>query len=150
MSRWWSVVAWSFVVGCVGYALFPRSDLAAFIAILVWSLGVLVWMWFTPRSSAIWTRETTEPRDEDRPLPPPRPLSPHEEYLLRVEWWLNHGCDVPALYGDDGEMACNACGLDFKRMPLDELSQRVGAIRLERGLPVGGASLADVTTRRIG
>ena len=50
-------------------------------------------------------------------------LFPPEEIerLLRKEWWVNHGHDYATLYGDDGEMACNACPADFKRMPLDVL-----------------------------
>lgn len=56
---------------------------------------------------------------------------------LRREWWLNHGCDYPAMYGDDGEMQC-ANGrpfhlpLDFKRQPLDELRKAVRHARLAR------------------
>jgi hypothetical protein len=29
--------------------------------------------------------------------------------------WLRHGCPVSSLYGDDGEMQCGQCGIDFKR-----------------------------------
>lgn len=128
MIRWWQsplvIAVWSFG-SCIAFALFWNSDVDAVVVLLVWGIGVLVWMWTTPRRAPA--------------APPAEPLSPREEHLLRAEWWLNHGCDVPALYGDDGEMACNACGLDFKRMPLAELAQRVGAIRLQRGLPIGGA-----------
>lgn len=48
------------------------------------------------------------------------------EILLRKEWWLNHRCSV-SLYGDDGEMQCNAqcCMKDFKRAPLSELETHV-------------------------
>ena len=133
IPRWWQsplvVVVWGMIV-CAGYAMFPfpTPAAAALIAVLVWSAGVLVWMWLPA------------PQPPVVPLPSfGEGLSPREEHLLRSEWWLNHGCDVPALYGDDGEMACNACGLDFKRMPLDELAQRVGEIRLERGMAIGGA-----------
>ena len=38
-----------------------------------------------------------------------------DELIIRKLLWLNHGCDVNALYGDDGEMCCNSCGLDFRR-----------------------------------
>ena len=54
------------------------------------------------------------------------------ERLLRVEWGLRHGCPVVALYGDDGELQCSACALDFKRLPLDELREAVSAARLRR------------------
>jgi hypothetical protein len=33
--------------------------------------------------------------------------------LLRRLLWLNHGCI--GLYGDDGEMQCGQCLIDFKR-----------------------------------
>lgn len=46
-----------------------------------------------------------------------------------MEWWLNHGLKCMP-YGDDGEMQC--CGLDFKRMPLDQLRPRVNELRLRR------------------
>jgi len=32
---------------------------------------------------------------------------------LRKLLWLTHGCKQ--LYGDDGEMQCSSCSLDFKR-----------------------------------
>lgn len=38
-----------------------------------------------------------------------------ENKLLREFLWLNHGCGSHYLYGDDGEMQCNNCLLDFKR-----------------------------------
>lgn len=36
--------------------------------------------------------------------------------LFRQLLWVNHGCPLPALYGDDGEMQCHCCGIDFKRL----------------------------------
>lgn len=57
------------------------------------------------------------------------PSPPDIERELRMEWWLNHGLKCMP-YGDDGEMQC--CGLDFKRMPLDELRPRVNEFRLKR------------------
>jgi|GEM_PF-3428809 len=38
-----------------------------------------------------------------------------ENMLLRKLLWLRHGCPPHGLYGDDGEMQCSTCGLDFKR-----------------------------------
>lgn len=38
---------------------------------------------------------------------------------LRRVLWLRHGCS--GLYGDDGEMQCGACSLDFKRDPIDKI-----------------------------
>lgn len=37
----------------------------------------------------------------------------NENSRLRYLLWLNHGCY--ALYGDDGEMQCGHCMIDFKR-----------------------------------
>lgn len=51
------------------------------------------------------------------------------EKWLRMEWWADHGdspfqLDTPHCpYGDDGEMQC--CGIDFKRMKIDDLQRRV-------------------------
>jgi len=36
-------------------------------------------------------------------------------FLLRQMLWFRHGCSVGSLYGDDGEMQCNSCGIDFLR-----------------------------------
>jgi len=37
-----------------------------------------------------------------------------ENKLLRELLWLRHGC-MEGLYGDDGELQCNKCMIDFKR-----------------------------------
>jgi len=58
------------------------------------------------------------------------------ERPIREALWINHGCPIPALYGDDGEMQCNelSCRLDFKRQPLHELhALLIGAGRLHVG-----------------
>ena len=52
------------------------------------------------------------------------------EMELRREWWVNHGCPVHAMYGDDGEMQCH--GFDFKRQPLDVLRDTVRTRRQEQ------------------
>jgi hypothetical protein len=53
---------------------------------------------------------------------------------------LGHGCEVPVLYGDDGEMQCNALlrhgALDFRR---DDLVELWTALR--------GMYLADIASR---
>jgi hypothetical protein len=56
------------------------------------------------------------------------------EQQLRSEWWLNHGCPWRALYGDDGEMQCNALGCmkDFKHEPLEQLWEYVSQRRSHR------------------
>jgi hypothetical protein len=52
---------------------------------------------------------------------------------LRKLLWLRHGCSFSALYGDDGEMQCSACGIDFKRAPAEDIEaqwERIGLRRL--------------------
>lgn len=51
------------------------------------------------------------------------------ERELRREWWLNHGHDFSALYGDDGEMQCALCPADFKRDALDDIRKRTLVLR---------------------
>lgn len=54
------------------------------------------------------------------------------EHRLRLEWWTGHGCQFRAIYGDDGEMQCSACLVDFKRAPLATLEAHVHTKRQER------------------
>jgi hypothetical protein len=73
-------------------------------------------------------------------LPQAEPRTPEIEILLRKEWWFNHACEKPNLYGDDGEMQCNVYHgvegcmsfIDFKRMPFDDLHRVVGTLRMIR------------------
>jgi predicted transglutaminase-like cysteine proteinase len=44
-----------------------------------------------------------------------------ENMELRKLLWLNHGHSQ--LYGDDGEMQCHECGLDFKRDPVARIAE---------------------------
>lgn len=46
-----------------------------------------------------------------------------ENKTLRSLLWLRHGCESSAKYGDDGEMQCNQCGIDFKRMLASDISK---------------------------
>jgi hypothetical protein len=46
------------------------------------------------------------------------------EHTLRKLLWLHHGCPRHALYGDDGEMQCARCGIDFKRRSVDEIEDK--------------------------
>lgn len=61
-----------------------------------------------------------------------------ENVALRRELWLMHGRarhpDNPlaALYGDDGEMSCNACMIDFKRWPVEQIRERIHTRASER------------------
>lgn len=43
---------------------------------------------------------------------------------IRKLLWLRHGCPIGALYGDDGEMSCGACGIDFLRWSAEQIEQR--------------------------
>lgn len=52
------------------------------------------------------------------------------EHKLREALWYRHGCTA-ALYGDDGEMQCNACFIDFKRMSIDEIETRLLKLAIE-------------------
>ena len=47
----------------------------------------------------------------------------NDELILRYLLWLNHG-HVDCLYGDDGEMQCNKCRIDFKRDPVEDIKKR--------------------------
>ena len=45
-----------------------------------------------------------------------------ENKALREMLWLRHGC--LALYGDDGEMQCGKCVIDFKRAEPQQIAAR--------------------------
>ncbi len=45
-------------------------------------------------------------------------VTPDEEAAARKLAWLGHGHALAYLYGDDGEMQCSLCGVDFKRAPM--------------------------------
>lgn len=47
-----------------------------------------------------------------------------ENLILRKLLWLRHGCPFSALYGDDGEMQCSQCQIDFKRMSAEFLDEK--------------------------
>lgn len=47
------------------------------------------------------------------------------EILTRRYMWIGHGCPKRFLYGDDGEMQCHHCGLDFKRSDILWLDDRI-------------------------
>jgi hypothetical protein len=63
--------------------------------------------------------------------------------LWRELLWLRHGCPRHMLYGDDGEMQCNHCMADFKRMPPEKVREI-----WERGTPTGIARAALSPQRR--
>ena len=47
-----------------------------------------------------------------------------DEAILRQLLWVRHGCSLDVLYGDDGEMQCGRCMIDFKRMSAEQIQQR--------------------------
>src|SRR6266436_9040792 len=49
---------------------------------------------------------------------------------LRQQLWLSHGCD--ALYGDDGEMQCGRCYIDFKRDTWEQIAKQFARALAER------------------
>lgn len=51
-------------------------------------------------------------------------LLEQQERGFRELLWLRHGCTIAALYGDDGEMQCGQCLLDFKRDSFERVSER--------------------------
>ena len=55
-----------------------------------------------------------------------------DNLLLRKLLWLRHGCPPHALYGDDGEMQCSACMIDFLRDSPDKIEQRFMEINQPR------------------
>lgn len=55
-----------------------------------------------------------------------------ENRILRRLLWLSHGCPFPALYGDDGEMQCHKCCLDFKRDSAQKIDERFTEVGMER------------------
>jgi len=88
-------------------------------------------------------------------------VPPEIEKELRREWWLSHGCSIVALYGDDGEMHCGECGIDFLRWAPHEISARLANHHrsarnaqitpemaqeiLEVALPFGGKDFSNAT-----
>lgn len=54
------------------------------------------------------------------------------ERKLRQLLFIRHGCNGPALYGDDGELQCKSCLIDFLRMLPDEIEQRFMELGLRK------------------
>ncbi len=48
-------------------------------------------------------------------------LADKDQLLIRAKLWQEHDCPLNAKYADDGEMQCLACGIDFKRHPVDTI-----------------------------
>jgi hypothetical protein len=63
----------------------------------------------------------------------PGALSQPTELLIRMFLWEGHGHN-DQLYGDDGEMQCGVCRVDYKRDSLDVLVEHARVAALETGL----------------
>lgn len=59
-------------------------------------------------------------------------LSEAEQEIKKLKelLWLSHGCI--GLYGDDGEMQCGACMIDFKRMNASEIEETFRQIGIRK------------------
>ena len=55
-----------------------------------------------------------------------------DNLLLRKMVWLRHQCYYPFLYGDDGEMQCNHCMIDFKRDSVESIEDKLESIHMKR------------------
>ena len=60
-----------------------------------------------------------------------------ETTLLRRLLWLYHG--HYSLYGDNGEMQCDECGLDYKRDEIELIEKHFNNIEMKRMLDFGVA-----------
>jgi DNA-directed RNA polymerase subunit RPC12/RpoP len=52
-----------------------------------------------------------------------------EKLQIRKFLWMNHGCGLIGLYGDDGELQCNNisehCPIDFKRDSFNDIEKKL-------------------------
>lgn len=81
------------------------------------------------RDVHLWSEQATRLTTERETL---AKESAEWEQRARKTLWLRHGCDVMALYGDDGEMQCNRCMADFKREEWSALEMRLFRAALAR------------------
>jgi hypothetical protein len=58
-----------------------------------------------------------------------------ESAWLRQQVWLTHGCGITGLYGDDGEMQCGRCLIDFKRGHWEDIKKRLDQMGRDRMVP---------------
>lgn len=59
-------------------------------------------------------------------------MLPPTDFILRRLLWVRHGCPFAALYKDDGEMQCVACGIDFSRDSAEAIEARFIKLGFER------------------
>lgn len=74
-------------------------------------------------------------------------VAQEESLQLRKLLWLHHGHEGPALYGDDGEMQCHACVIDFRRADPNDIDERWYAEGVKR-YHAEQSALAEVTRER--
>ena len=58
-------------------------------------------------------------------------MTDKQEMILRELLWLKHGHSIWELYGDDGEMQCHNCMLDFKRDSVERIKERFDQIAFD-------------------
>jgi hypothetical protein len=59
-------------------------------------------------------------------------LKAEPDIELRQLLWLRHGCSITHLYGDDGEMQCSTCLIDFKRDSPEKIKQRFVQLGIDK------------------
>ena len=57
-------------------------------------------------------------------------IMPSSELILRRLLWLAYGCLT--LYGDDGEMQCSDCHIDFLRDSAEKIQEKIIARNIQR------------------
>lgn len=62
---------------------------------------------------------------------------------IRKLLWLRHGCPIGALYGDDGEMSCGACGIDFLRWSAEQIERSFAVQHLKPKLRAASPSSGE-------
>jgi len=60
------------------------------------------------------------------------PKPDQSNLILRKLVWLSHECYYPFLYGDDGEMQCNHCMIDFKRDSAESIEDKLEQIHMKK------------------
>jgi hypothetical protein len=76
------------------------------------------------------------------PAPEPRAWT---DRFIREVLWANHGCTLLSLYGDDGELQCGNCRMDFRREPLPFLIGTLMARgRLHAGIPPAAVPVSQL------
>ena len=71
-----------------------------------------------------------------------------DELKLREMLWLKHGCAVGILYGDDGEMQCSHCMIDFRRDTVQQLQDRFNYLGMEQLIKAGIAKPVETEKPR--